>query len=61
MSRFEDIFKKSWEQNEVSEEINEEDEGLTANFSLLLWNILQSPAKFACLVATILTILEAMM
>lgn len=36
MSRFEDIFKKSWEQNEVSEEINEEDEGLTANFSLLL-------------------------
>lgn len=36
VSRFEDIFKKSWEQNEVSEEINEEDEGLTANFSLLL-------------------------
>ena len=32
MSRFEDIFKKSWEQNEIPEEINEEDEGLTLTF-----------------------------
>jgi hypothetical protein len=32
VSRFEDIFKKSWEQNEIPEEINEEDEGLTLTF-----------------------------